>query len=184
MKVKLLIGVLVALIVLNLATIGSFVVMRWRASASDTGLWPPGDGRVRWSPPGGERPRARRSFRLPAEERGQLRSLLNEFRSESEALRQKIREDENLTFELMQREEVPRAQVDSLLEEITKARLESGRLAVDKLIESKAYLTPQQQKLFFESILQIRPSVGMRRGWSGHIRGGEQRGKRGGGERL
>lgn len=180
MKVKLLFGILVVLIVLNLATIGSFIVMQWRADRNDARPWAGRDTRG----PGWEERRMHPPFRPTPDERQQLMTLLNEFRLESEALRQKIREDENHAFELMQRQRVPRAQVDSLLEEIAKARLETGRLAVDKLIESKQYLTPQQQKMFFDRILQIRPGEGERRGWHGQMQGRQQRGNRRGDERL
>ena len=155
MKVKLLIGVLVALIVLNLATIGSFVYWRWKAPRSDWDSRAPGVTRV--VPHPRDRPGPPAPFRLSREERKQLMTLLSGFRTETVELRGKIHEDENRVFGLMQREEIPRAEVDSLLEEISRARLEIGRLAVDKLIESKAYLSPHQQQRFFDSILQTRP---------------------------
>jgi Spy/CpxP family protein refolding chaperone len=183
-KIKLLIGVLVALIVLNLATIGSFLFMQWRSSGREVGLWTQEGRPVGPSARRGHEGRRRPPrFRLSEEERDQLMSLLVEFRSETEGLRQKISEDENRVFELMRREQVPRAQVDSLLEEITRGRLESGRLAIDKLVESKAYLSPEQQKLFFDAILQVRPHDGMRRGWHGQMRG-DRRGERRDDERF
>ena len=111
-------------------------------------------------------------------------SLLNEFRSETEEIRQNIHEDENLLFDLMQKDEIPRAEVDSLLEEITRARLEIRKLAVNKLIESKTHLSPHQQQRFFDSILQTRPGHRMGEGRH-HMKGrGKQRGKQRGGERL
>ena len=176
MKIKLLVGALVALIVLNLATIGSFVYWRWTAPRAD---WesraprPPITDRFVPTPP--DQPEAPGPLRLSRDERNQLMSLLSEFRSETVELRAKIHDDEDLVFGLMQRDEIPRAEVDSLLEEISRARLEMGRLAVDKLIESKAYLSPHQQERFFDSILQTRPS---RRGEGHHPQPGhgKQRG--------
>lgn len=184
MKVKVLIGVLVALIVLNLATVGSFVYTQWRAARIDAPPFPyrqaPGP---RTSPPEWGRQGKRAPFRPSREERRQLMELLAEFRTDTEELRRKTLEDERRVFELMQREEVPRARVDSLLEEITRARLETGRLAIDKLIESKAYLSPQQQERFFDAILNARPGDGARRGWRGHTRAREERESRRDGER-
>lgn len=185
MKVKLLIGVLVALIVLNLATIGSFFYWRWKAPSRDWDSWAPRASRVtRVGPSSRNRPYPPAPFRLSGEERKQLMALLSEFRTETVELREKIHEDENRVFGLMQREEIPRAEVDSLLEEISRARLEMGRLAVDKLIESKAHLSPHQQQRFFDSILQSRPGGQMGKGWHQQKRRGMQRGKQLGDERL
>jgi uncharacterized membrane protein len=185
-KVKLLIGILVALIVLNLATMGSFVYWRWKAPTPD---WesraprPDRDSRV--APPDVPAPPAPEPpLRLSREERAQLRSLLSAFRSETVELRRRIHEDETRVFGLMQLDSIPRAEVDSLLDEISRARLEIGRLAVDKLIESKAYLSPHQQQRFFNSILQTRPGVRMGEGWHERRGRGIQRGGHGGGERL
>lgn len=177
MKIKLLIGILVALIVLNLATIGSFVYMRWRAPNHDTEAWAP-----RADPDHRRGPRVHRverGFRPSGEERKHLMDLLSEFRTQTDGLRQKIFEDENRVFDLMQKEDVARVEVDSLLEEISNSRLEMQRLAVDKLIESKAHLSPMQQQHFFDSILQTRPGgrIGQRRHQQEH-RGQQRTGER------
>lgn len=185
MKVKLLIGVLVALIVLNLATIGSFLYWRWRAPRSDRDSWAqraPRDERVVPGPPDHPGPPA--PLRLSREERRQLRALLSDFRSETEGLWGKIHEDENRLFELMQGEELPHAKVDSLLEEISRNRLEIRRLAVEKLFESKAHLSPHQQQRFFDSILQTRSGGRTGERWHQHRDRDTQRGERRGDERL
>ena len=179
MKVKLLIGVLIALIVLNLATIGSFLYWRWRAPSSDRESWAqraPRDERVVPRPP--DRPEPPGPLRLSREERSQLRALLHDFRSETGDLWEKIHEDEIRLFGLMQRDEIPHAEVDSLLEDISRTRLEIRRLAVEKLIESKEYLSPQQQQRFFDSILQTRPGGRSGERWHQHRDRSSQRGKR------
>jgi uncharacterized membrane protein len=179
LKVKLLIGVLVALIVLNLATIGSFVYMRWKTPRADWESGAPQASRVnRVMPAPPDSPAPPAPFRLSGNERRQLMTLLSEFRAETLELREKIHEDENRAFELLQTEQIPRAEVDSLLEEISRARLQMGQLAVDKLIESKAYLSPQQQQRFFDSILQTRPGGRMGEGRHHQKGRGKQRGKR------
>jgi uncharacterized membrane protein len=181
-KIKLLIGILVALIVLNLATIGSFVYMRWQAPQHElAALAPQADPDHRRGP---RVRRVERGFRPSGEERRHLMELLSEFRTQTDGLRQKISEDENRVFELMQREDVARAEVDSLLEEISKSRLEMQRQAVEKLIESKAHLSPQQQQHFFDSILQTRPGghIGQRRHQQEHR--GQQRDQKSNGQRL
>jgi uncharacterized membrane protein len=183
MKVRLLIGVLVALIVLNLATIGSFVYMRWRTPGQDLEALAPQPNPEFRSHRGDHR-RATGPFRPSGDERRHLIGLLSEFRTQTDGIRQKISEDENRVFDLMQREKVPRAQVDSLLEEISRSRLEMRRLAVDKLIESKAHLSPHQQQRFFDSILNTRPGGPMGMGGHRPQRRGQQRGQQRNGEKL
>jgi hypothetical protein len=178
-KVKVLIGVLVALIVLNLATIGSFMYWRWRSPRSEVTVWPvhSPEGR-RGLGARAERRRENPAFRPSREERQQLMALLEEFRSETGELRKKIYEDENRVLSLMQSDNVRRDEVDSLLVEISRSRLEMGRLAVGKLIESKAYLSPQQQHRFFDSIILSRPGAGMGRGLHNQTHRDHRRGDR------
>jgi uncharacterized membrane protein len=182
-KIKLLIGILVALIVLNLATIGSFVYMRWRAPERDLAALAPRADRD-FARPRDDRRGSHRPFHPSGDERRQLIGLLREFQSETVGIRQKIFEDEKEVFDLMQMDTVPRSTVDSLLEEISESRLEMRRMAVDKLIESKAHLSPMQQQRFFDSILQTRPGGRGGRGWHQHERRGPQRTEEPGGERL
>jgi uncharacterized membrane protein len=182
-KIKLLIGILVALIVLNLATIGSFVYMRWNAPDHELAALAPQPD-PDFTPPRPDRGDRRGPFRPSGDERRQLIGLLREFKTETEGIRQKIFKDEKEVFDLMQRGTVPRATVDSLLEEISKSRLEMRRMAVDKLIESKAHLSPMQQQRFFDSILQTRPEGRRGRSWNQHERRGPRRTEQPDGERL
>lgn len=183
MKVKVLIGILVALIVLNLATIGSFVYTRWRAPENDLSVVSPAPD-VDRRPDAWERRGGRGRFRPSRDERQQLMALLSEFRTQTEEIRQKIFEDEFRVFELMQQDGVPVAEIDSLLEEISTSRLEVQRLAVDKLIESKAHLSPQQQRRFFNAILGMRGGAPMGKGWHRQEHRGQHRHGKGDGERL
>ena len=163
MKLKVLVGVLVFLIVLNLATIGTFLYMHFTRPE----LPPTADGP-------GFPPRDHASMRkpwlhqLPSEDREALVGLLDELRLETEDLRTKMRDLEDRVFDLMQSDPVPVARVDSLLAEISQTRLEISRIATRKLIEAKGVLPPEEERIFFDAILQARPtphfSQGMRRG--------------------
>jgi len=173
MKLKVLVGVLVFLIVLNFATIGTFLYMHFTRPemppmADDPGF-PPRDG-ASMRRPG--------LHRLPSEDREILVGLLGELHSETEGLRTKMRDLEGGVFDLMQSDPVPEARVDSLLAEISEVRLEISRIATRKLIEAKGVLPPEEERIFFDAILQARPaphfSQGMRRG-DRHF-GGRKRG--------
>jgi uncharacterized membrane protein len=151
MKLKILVGVLVFLIVLNLATIGTFLYMHFTRPAPPPGYAPA-------LAPDVPRPaRAPRLRHLPPERREELVNLLREFHAETSALRARTTDLETEAFVLMQLDPVPSARVDSLLREISAARLEVSRIAAQKLIEAKAVLPPEEQRLFFDAILEARP---------------------------
>jgi len=156
MKLKVLVGLLVFLVVLNLAALGTFMYghlsrpprppMHFISEES------PGRGA-----PHAERPWLRH---LPPRERGELFELLQEFQHETHDLRMRAHVLEGEAFDLMQLDPVPTARVDSLLGEISAARLEISRIAARKLIEAKTVLPPEEQRMFFDAILGARPTPG------------------------
>ncbi len=150
MKLKLLIGVLLFLIVLNLATIGTFMYKQWKQEDTN---WAP---RAERRPPVGNR-KSGEMRTLKPEKRQVLRRLLEEFREETGELRDEIGRKEIEVFALLQRETVPRDSLNVVLEQLSDLRLEIGRRATDKLIEAKVHLDPRQQRMFFRLILMSRP---------------------------
>lgn len=178
MKLKLLVGALLFLIVLNLATIGSFLYSQWKQ-----------DSRYE-APPSrfhSERPRNHaerdRVHRFAPESREELRRLLEELHRETADLRKQISDLETEAFGLLERDPVPRDSLDLFVERIAGLRLEVNRRAMDKLIESKVHLDPQQQRVFFRMVLGSRPDrhIGldhrprrMRRDGSGERRRGDR----------
>jgi uncharacterized membrane protein len=152
MKLKILVGVLVFLIVLNLATIGTFVFMHFNRPAPPQAPFP---GMVPQGRPSGRAPRLRH---LAPERREGLVGLLREFRTETAALRERTSDLEGEVFVLLQLDPVPEARVDSLLREISATRLEVSRIAARKLTQAKAILPPEERRLFFDAILEARPA--------------------------
>jgi uncharacterized membrane protein len=156
MKIKVLVGVLVFLVVLNLATIGTFLYMHFTRPEPAPVAGNPG-----FSPREGfpiERMRKPWLHRLPSENREALVGVLEELRAETQDLRDKMRGFEDEAFGLMQRDPVPVERVDSLLAVISQTRLEIGRIAARKLIEAKGVLPPEEERFFFEAILEARPA--------------------------
>jgi uncharacterized membrane protein len=163
MKLKALIGVLVFLIVLNLATIGTFLYVQFSHKHSESvGRYGARKG-VR-SAPGTQRGMGQR-VRFQAGEREELMSFLQQFRTETQGLRDQVRDLEREVFELMQTDPVPKQQVDSLLKEISLAQYEISKAASDKMIEAKKVLSPDQHKHFFDA---IHRSHAMMRGETRH----------------
>jgi hypothetical protein len=152
MKLKVLVGALVFLVVLNLATIGTFLYVHFTGPRMPRMMGAP--EHPRRDGPAGRRPWLNR---LPSENREALVGLLGEFHSETQDLRTTLHTLEGDVFDLMQIDPVPVARVDSLLGEASRVRLEISRIATRKLIEAKGVLPPEEQRVFFESILQARP---------------------------
>lgn len=153
MKIKILIGVLVFLILVNLATIGSFLVMVSRGK-------PPAPfpedrpGRFTREPFNRDR-----QHRMSPELRSQLRDNFRALNSETSDLRASIHELEAQTFELMQNDPVPIAQIDSILEEISRARLEISRIAIRNMLNAGSQLTPEERTQFFNALRDLRPDM-------------------------
>jgi len=165
-KLKVLIGVLVFLIVLNLATIGTFVYTQWKRSGPEYAFPGPMGPERPLDERFGSRRGSRSRLRLPDAQRRELHALFDEFLTETAELREHVRDLESQTFALMQRDNVSRPQLDSLLGEIAATRLEISRRAADQLIKSKTHLTPEARKAFYDAILDSRPR--MRQGMRQH----------------
>jgi Spy/CpxP family protein refolding chaperone len=155
MKTKVLIGILIFLIVVNLATIGTYVYMRLthrRAFTEQPG--PPGGG----MPPGmpGNGPMAQ----LTEDQRHKLFDLMSGFHEETYALNEHAAEIERETFKLLHEDPVPQEKVDARLKEISDIRLEISRKAAQKLVRAKEFLAPEQQERFFGAIMQSHQGIG------------------------
>ncbi len=174
MKLKILVGLLVLLVVLNLAALATVMYGRFSRPPMPPMPGMQGQSRAR-GVHGGERPWLRH---LPHKERDELFDLLEQFQHETHELRAHTRSLEDEAFGMMQRDPVPTARVDSLLGEISAARLEVSRIAARKLIQAKTVLKPEQQRMFFDAILGARPAPrAVREPLRGERRFGEQSGK-------
>jgi hypothetical protein len=154
MKLRVLVGVLGFLIILNLATIGTFLYVHFTRPPRPSLSLAPDEG-FRGRPRAAGRPWLRR---LPSEDREELVGLLREFHGETRDLRLKLRSLEDQIFDLMQNDPVSVVTVDSLLGEVAAVRLDISRVATRKLIEAKTILPREEQRMFFDSILQARPA--------------------------
>jgi Spy/CpxP family protein refolding chaperone len=159
-KLKILIGILVFLIVLNLATIGTFLFMYLTQDRSAVAERPFLEKRIGWRPGRSMHP----MMRLDRQERQQLTKLLDDFHMETLDLRMQVDSLETQVIMLMHEEPVPTNEVDSLLERLSAIRLEISKKATKKLIEAKSFLSPEQREMFYKAILQVRPEPGGMRG--------------------
>ena len=140
MKLKILIGILVFLILVNLATIGSYLFFSQKPSMWDRG---PFDGR--------RGARAARMF--DREQRKQLGKLMREHRQNSLGQHQQMAAIEQEIYELLKADSVDIEQLKSKISQIHALRAEVSSNAIQVLINSKSFLTPEQQAYFFRAII-------------------------------
>jgi uncharacterized membrane protein len=161
MKTKILIGILVFLILVNLATIGTYLYLR--TTRPDGRPFPADMDRGSGSDP---------MAQLSAGQRERLGDLMRGFREETSTLHDQVRALEETTFSLLHREPVPSDSVDLALRRMADLRLEISRKATARLLEAKAFLSPAQQDILFEAIMKARPGMGAPMGRPGGPPGG------------
>src|SRR5262244_171548 len=126
MKMKILVGVLVFLILINLATIGTHIYLRFFHHGPAEHMPPPGH-----LPPMLEQ--------MSEDQRHKLFALMDSFHDETDGLRKHTDELEGETFKLLQQNPVQQEKVDAKLKELADARLEISRKAVAKMVEAKSF---------------------------------------------
>ncbi len=140
MKIKVLVGVLVALIVINLAALGSFLYLHHHAKNAKQ---PNRAHRfaIRYVPEK-DRPKFFRTARA-------LRMDIGTLAEETSALEKDL-------INSMRENPVPRAHVDSLLEQISRNRLEINRKATDRMIAMGDSLTNDERGRMVDALLRFR----------------------------
>jgi uncharacterized membrane protein len=160
MKLKVLVVILIFLFAINFGAIGSYLYFRIskpekRMITQELRQRPFHNGK-------------RKLLRLDKNQRKELRKLLRELHSETQDLQLKLMRLEEEAFNLLQEEIISDNELDEKLKAIADLRLEMSRKAVQKLIETKSFLSPDQRQHFFEAIMQVRPG---KPGLRGHFPG-------------
>jgi len=140
MKVKILIGALVVLMIINVAALGSFLYLHHHARNARQ---PDRAHRfaIRYVP---EKDRAK-FFRTARA----LRQDIGPLADETGALEKDL-------IHSMGQNPVPRAHVDSLLEQISRNRLEINRKATDRMIAMGDSLTAEERSHMADALLRFR----------------------------
>jgi len=169
MKTKVLVGILLFLIVINLSTIGVFVYHLLKPAPAEFEPLP-GDG----GPLPGMMSRGNPMMRLKPEAREQMHKLMLAFREESQVYQEQIFALEDSTVALLKNDPPPMSRVNEHLKQIADLRLLINEKAVHNLLQAKKFLSPEEQGMFFRAIMQARPQ-GMR--MSGNMTRGPMWGK-------
>ena len=152
MKMKVIVGVLIFLIVINLATIGTYIYYRMAR--------PPEKPLMRGEFPFRGQPGGHPMAQLNENQRTKLMALTRGFEEETKDHRQRIHKLEDQLFRLLQTNPVQQDKVDTILKTIAEVQLAIGRMAAQKLIEAKSFLTAEQQKGLYDGILRTRLAEG------------------------
>jgi Spy/CpxP family protein refolding chaperone len=154
MKLKILIGVLVTLIIVNIAAVDTYLYYNLANR--------PGDNPDNMSPgvpaSGGEQgddPLAK----LNDTQRKEIRTLMQEFKRSTGELygRIKVLDDDILT--LIQQEPSQKEKIEQDLKEISTLRMEISKIAVEKIMQTKSYLSKEQQEKLFSAIFRTKSKV-------------------------
>lgn len=150
MKLKLLVGGLVFLIVMNLAAITAFLVVQTRHPR------PP----IEWQQ---QRGRGNRGMSgLSREKRRAIMESMKSFHEQTRGLIDETHALEDSAITAMGETPVPRARIDSLLERISANRLELARRATDHMISMGESMTPEEREHVMRFLMRMRSPRGAR----------------------
>ncbi|MGH1363502.1 MAG: periplasmic heavy metal sensor [Calditrichia bacterium] len=148
MKIKLLIGILIFLIVVNLATIGTYLFYRFDGGPGPGFNGPPPRGQM-------DRPRFPRS--MNKEKHKQLMDRARAFRESIHSIHESIRSDERKLKDVLLAETADRQMADSLLMEISDKKLKIQEKAIIDFIEAKEFLTLDEQRVLSSILFRTGP---------------------------
>jgi hypothetical protein len=152
MKTKVLVGVLLFLIVVNLSTIGVFVFHMLRGPKDVESANPEGFRPGMMAP---ESP----MMHLQPEVRERMHTLMMNFREETKEFQMKIFALEDTTVALLKNDPPPMRHISENLKQISDLRLLINEKAIHNLLRAKTFLPPEQQEMFFRAIMQARPQM-------------------------
>jgi uncharacterized membrane protein len=141
MKLKILVGALVFLIVVNVAAIVAFVLVQTRHPRP----------RGEWRNHAHER-----LANLDRDKRRALFATMRQFHEESRDLIEQTHAMENEAITAMGENPVPRARIDSLLQQISDNRLEIARRVTDRMIAMGESLSPEDRKHVMAALMRMR----------------------------
>jgi Spy/CpxP family protein refolding chaperone len=150
MKTRILAGILLFLIIINLATLGTYIYQNLtRPSPDNPALSPPMGsgmryGRMHVPPPN-----------MTAEQRTKLHAVMEDFRGSCDSLERSAQGLEREIVHLLRSERVDQRQIETRLRAISDIRYKIGVEATKHLLQAKAFLKPDQQEAFFNMFMRM-----------------------------
>lgn len=149
MNQKLLSGVLIFSLALNLAVIGTFAYHQF--SRPDR---PPPEFRKE------RQEHFFRSLNIPEPKRAKLFSLMEAFRDENQPLQERIFAHEKMLVEKIGDGKSNIDEINTVLDTLAALRLKQSKKAIDHFLKARTFLNARQQRKLFEMILRMRPPEG------------------------
>lgn len=146
MTQKILLIVLIASVMINLAAVVTFGFYWWDERGPKRGLPPRQMGERRE----GRASRLRERLNLSEEQIRAIDARSEEMRSKTSALRERLSEKRKDLTALLGEPELDRAKADAIFKEIATLQTELEVLAFENLREIKKILKPEQQERFLE----------------------------------
>jgi len=140
MKVKILVGALIVLIIINIAAIGSFLYLHHHAKNA-------------------KQPNRAHRFAIryvPEKDRAKFFRTARALRMDIGPLAEETSALEKDLISSMRKNPVPQAHVDSLLQQISRNRLEINRLATNRMIAMGDSLTDDERGRMVDALLRFR----------------------------
>ena len=141
MKMKILISGLIFSVVLNIAVIGTYVFR-------SCDYRPPDD--VNISPPFPD------SY-LNEDQRQKMKELFFRFHDQNKSIMDQILAHEEEIFAMLRRDSVSLNSIDSVISEISSLKQIQSSQAIKMFLESRKFLTKEQQYHFFKRMIKSRP---------------------------
>ena len=151
MKLKILVGILLFLIVVNIATIGSYIYFRVQDNGErrNDRFDFPRDFHGRFSRPP--------HLDLTPEQMQQLLELRMSFAEDTKELSLEIAKSRGEIYEILKSDSVSWTMIEEKLQQIANFRMQIEKIAIKKLIEAQDYLSLKQRELLFRFLL-MEPS--------------------------
>jgi Spy/CpxP family protein refolding chaperone len=152
MKLKILIGILVFIVIVNIVTVDTYLYYHLVGKSieySDNKSLDRTIGSKQVDDP---------LTTLNDVQRNKLREIIEEFRKSTGELNGRIRILDDEIIKLIQAESVQKDRIDQNLKEISSLRLEISKIAIDKIIRTKSFLSKEQQEQLFGAIFRVKPS--------------------------
>jgi hypothetical protein len=148
MKIKVISGVLIFSLALNLAVIGTFLYRRVLMTDHD---FPPKD-RI------GGRTKFLKDMDLEDEKRTKLIEVFSEFRKTNKETAIQINALEDQLFETLKGESMDVDRAYLIMDQIGEKKLALGKKALDQFIKAKSFLSPEQQDHFYRMLMKGKPN--------------------------
>jgi Spy/CpxP family protein refolding chaperone len=149
MKLNTVIGILIVLLIVNVVAVDTYLYYHLFKTTAQPPL----------GPASGQPPADDPLATLTREQRNELLNAMEDFRKATGELHGRIKALDDEIFQLIQQDSIPKTRMEQNLQEISALRMQIRRLAIEKMVSAKSFLTPQQQERLFSAIFRTGPNV-------------------------